>query len=198
MRIFIVRHGQTKWNLEKRAQGSRRVPINSEGKKQAEKLAQKFKKINLTAIYSSPALRTKQTAKIIAKEHKIKVVFDVLWIECIQGNLAGLTGDQMKKMIPNLEQQWAKDGIDWRPPGDGETIRELQNRTISAFNKLINKHNIDDVVLVVTHGGTIKSLVHYLHGGKPEDFFHAQAFENAEVVEIDFDGKQCKILDKSL
>ncbi len=199
MRIFIVRHGQTKWNLEKRAQYDKPVPLNKTGKTQASILAQNFKNVHLTHIYASPTVRTMQTARIIAKFHRLKVIAGISFIERNPGELVSLSETEIRQRIPDLEQQRVKNGIDWRPPGKGgETIRELQKRVNLAFKNLLKKHNKDDVILLVTHAATIKSIVHNVHDGKPEDFFHAKAFENAEIVEIECDGKQCKVLDKSL
>lgn len=178
--MYLVRHGQTRWNVEKRVQGLKQVPLNKAGKKQALALKRKFQKIGLDRIYTSPALRTRQTAKIIANGMPFTVVTG--FSEREMGVLTGLNGVEIKKLIPDIEEQWARDGIDWKPSKwDGETLREFQKRAITAFKNLI-KQNKGKRVLVVAHGSVIKSLVHWLHGGKPEDYLHVKEIENAEIV----------------
>ena len=53
-KIYLIRHGETDWNLEKRFQGRENVPLNGKGKKQAQLLARRLKEKELTAVYSSP------------------------------------------------------------------------------------------------------------------------------------------------
>jgi len=179
--IYLVRHGQTLWNIIKRTQGMRRVPLNRIGKRQAILLAKKLKDLPFNVIYASPALRTMQTARIIAPGKKIIPHPDIRELD--RPAFEGLTHKQIRKRIPDIEQQWAQKGIDWRPPAGGESLREYQKRSIRAFKQLVRKHQ-GKQILVVTHGGPIKSIVHWLHGGNPKDFLHRRNPENAEVVRI--------------
>lgn len=80
MRIFLVRHGQTQWNVENRLQGNRGVPLNSVGQQQVEDAAQKCAHLPITAIYSSPALHAKQIENA-----------EIVEIEC-DGNKARIVG----------------------------------------------------------------------------------------------------------
>ena len=67
MNIYIVRHGETNYNKQNLFQGLTNIPLNSNGKKQAEELAEDIKSININYIYSSPLKRAIQTANIINK-----------------------------------------------------------------------------------------------------------------------------------
>ena len=192
MRIFLVRHGQTQSNVENRLQGSKGVPLNQVGEKQVAEVAQFFKNIPLTAVYSAPARRAKQTASSIAKFHNLSVKVIRGFRERSHGKLEGKTEEQRKKLIPDIQKQWKHQGIDWRPPG-GETLRELQQRAIKAFNQIIKKHKLNDTILVASHGGTIKAVVHYVHGGKLEDYLHAKPIENTQIIEIEYDGNKARI-----
>jgi|SRR3989338_1125347 len=198
MRIFLVRHGQTDWNVQDKAQYTRAVPLNKTGKEQAINLSKQFKDVQLTHVYASPTLRTRQTAHAISQAHNIKVIDLPNFVERNPGTLTGLTTVEIRKQIPDIDKQRELQGIDWRPPGNGETIRELITRVIHAWKTVLEEHNPNDCILIVTHAIDVKCIVHYLHGGKPEDIFHTKSPENAEIVEIEYDGKQCKILDKSL
>lgn len=113
------------------------------------------------------------------------------------GALEGLTDEELKKLIPDVEQQWARDKIDWRPPGGGETVREFQKRCISAFRKRV-KDNIGKIILIVTHGGVMRSIIHWLHGGKPEEFFQIISPENSEAVKITWNGRKYSVEHKKV
>jgi probable phosphoglycerate mutase len=192
MRIFLVRHGQTSFNVEKRIQGRKPVPLNRNGRAQAKRAGNQLKKISFDCVYFSPLIRAIQTTEAITKYHTAKKVKANWLSERNFGKIEGMTHKELVKIIPDVDQQWRRKGIDWRPPG-GETARELQIRSIKNFNKCVKKHKLDETILMVSHGGTIRSIVHHLHGGKPEDIFHTSAPENAEIVEIHYDGKKFKI-----
>lgn len=183
--IYLVRHGQTKWSLLERAQGHRRVPLNKTGRKQAKSVAKRFKNKRIDVIYSSPLLRTKQTAQIIAQGRP--VIFEKDLRECYHAKLEGLTYRQIRKKFPSLVDP--KKRIDWRPPGKGETIRELQKRSVNIFKKLL-QNNRGKQIMIVTHGGVARSMIHWLHGGKLEDIFHTSVLDNAEIMRIVYDGKK--------
>ena len=191
--VYLLRHGETAWNVEERIQGKMAVSLNETGRKQAKKLGEVFRCISLDSVHSSPVQRTMDTAKEIFATP----------LECPQfgeremGALEGLTLKQLKAQIPDVEQQWARDKIDWKPPGKGETVREFQERCINSFKKIV-KDNLGKTVLIVTHGGVIRSIVHWLHGGKPEEFFHIIGPENAEAVKITKTGKKYTIKHKKI
>lgn len=195
MRIFLIRHGQTQWNVENRLQGNKGVPLNSVGEKQVLEAAKFFTNIPLTLIYSAPARRARQTATAIAncKHLSVKIVRD--FRERNHGKLEGKTGEQIRKIIPDLQDQWKHQGIDWRPPGGGETLRELQHRVITAFTTLLKKHDHQDCILIASHGGAIKAVVHYLRNGKPEDYPNIPPIDNAQIIPIEYDGKKAWIVD---
>jgi broad specificity phosphatase PhoE len=74
--IYLVRHGQTVWNEEGKLCGSCDVPLSDEGLIQAKKLAERMKRVNLFAVYSSPLLRARQTAEAIASPHSLLVAIE--------------------------------------------------------------------------------------------------------------------------
>ena|SRR3989344_3381010 len=188
--IYLIRHGQTNWNLSKKFQGQRKVPINKTGQAQAETLAEKLAGISFNSVYSSGVRRAIQTARIIAPKHKIMVDKDLRELD--RPAHEGLVPEQIKALIPGMEEQWARDGIDWRSPLGGETLREYQTRSINSFKRIV-KDNLGKCVLIVTHGGPLKSIVHWIHGGKPDDFLHVRNPENAECVVIVHSRKKMRI-----
>jgi broad specificity phosphatase PhoE len=191
--VYLVRHGQTAWNAKGIVQGQSATRLNVKGKKQAAKMAKFFKDIPLTAIYCSPLPRALQTARAVLKYHAPSKL--IKWPEFMErngGKFQGLTMKQRKNIMPDIEERWKKEGMNFRPPG-GESLKELSNRAIAGFKKMIRKHKQGDTILVVSHGGPLKCLLHKFHGGKPKDFFHRGAVGNCEVTKILWDDSPKRI-----
>ena len=74
--IYIIRHGQTDWNLSKRLHGHNSVPLNEKGRQEAENARKKVNSLEIDKIISSDLLRAKQTAEIINKDLCKTIVFD--------------------------------------------------------------------------------------------------------------------------
>ena len=74
--IYVVRHGQTDWNLEHKLQGSSDIPLNKKGIEQAEEVAVKLSYEPIDLIICSPLLRAKQTAEVINRNRNIPISFD--------------------------------------------------------------------------------------------------------------------------
>lgn len=97
--IYLVRHGETEWNVKKLIQGQKDIPLNEKGKKQAGKL----KKIKFDAIYSSDLKRAAETAKIIAGKRRLKIIKSTALRERYFGKFQGeLFGDSQNKSILEL------------------------------------------------------------------------------------------------
>ena len=73
MVLYIVRHGETDWNVEHRYLGSTDLPLNERGLEQAAVLADRFQDISLAAVYASDLTRSYQTAEIIGRLHGLQV-----------------------------------------------------------------------------------------------------------------------------
>jgi probable phosphoglycerate mutase len=89
--IYLIRHGQTDWNLERRIQGHTDIPLNDKGKSDAEKAAEEISQLKIDKIISSDLQRAKETAKIIAECFKrCPIIFDNRLREISFGDLEGV------------------------------------------------------------------------------------------------------------
>jgi len=145
MKLFIVRHGETVENKTHIHQGHLPGRLTKEGKEQAEKIAFRLKKEKFDYVYSSDLARASDTAKIIMKYHKGQhIIYSQELREINQGTATG-----------------KKHGtVDWKNdfPKGAETFVQLRKRLKKFFYKFHKKH-VDDKVLIVAHGGSIRALI---------------------------------------
>ena len=150
-KIFLVRHGATKWNLEKRAQGHADIDLNEEGHRQAAAVATELARTELGAVYSSDLKRAMDTARAIADTHGLEVQVDKDFREIDQGEWEGLTADEIRRRWPD---QWGPNRHYNQRPG-GESPQEVRKRALEALARAV-KENRDEAIAVVSHGGTIR------------------------------------------
>lgn len=147
--ILLARHGETDWNLQRRVQGHSDPPLNQTGRAQALALAETLEGAALDAIYSSDLARAYDTARVVAERHGLTVTALPELRERNFGTWEGLTDTEVFERFPG-----AKTGS-W---GDGETKDELAKRVLGALHRIAAAHP-GGRVLVVTHGGPVRSLL---------------------------------------
>jgi alpha-ribazole phosphatase len=152
-KVFLVRHGATDWNKEKRAQGHADIDLNAEGHKQASAVADELSHQTLVAVYSSDLKRARDTAQAIASAHGLQVTIDKDLREIDQGEWEGLTTDEIRSRWPDL---WGPNRHYNARPG-GESPHQVKERAMRALTKAVNAHP-DESIAVVSHGGTIRWL----------------------------------------
>lgn len=163
--LYLIRHGQTDWNAQDRAQGHSDIPLNEKGQQQAAQAGAKLASWNIgpiNAIYSSDLQRAAHTAKLIAEKvdftQEIPALPDMK--ERNLGAAEGTTkaerdaqwGDVRKELdtlYTDLKQRW--DHTEY--PGS-ETNNEVAKRVTSCLTALMEKHK-DQNVIVTSHGGSI-------------------------------------------
>lgn len=150
-KVFLVRHGATDWNIEKRAQGHADIDLNEEGHKQAAAAATELAHQKVSAVFSSDLKRAYDTARAIADAHGLEVNVDPDLREIDQGEWEGLTTDEIRARWPDL---WGPNRHYNARPG-GESPQQVKQRALRALTKAVGQHP-DGVIVVVSHGGTIR------------------------------------------
>lgn len=128
--IYVIRHGQTEWNLAGRLQGGKDSLLTAQGKLQAEAAAISFGKTPPGKILSSPLGRARKTAEIIAKALDIPVEEDERLAELRFGAAEGLTLDKIDKKWPGFRERREEDKWHVRWP-DGESYQDVDARITS-------------------------------------------------------------------
>ena len=153
MNLYLLRHGQTDWNLEGRYQGQTDVPLNDTGRAQAKELAEKMKDSKAIAIYSSDLDRAKETASFVASELELNCQIIPELREINQGVWEGMLYKDIRAEYPDVFERRQKNPLEVSPPG-GESVGEFLERIKKGFDKIFEKHDEQETVVVVSHGFT--------------------------------------------
>ena len=159
LRLYLIRHGETAENVKMRYLGLRDEPLNENGMWQAQQLAKALSEIPLRLIITSPLRRTADTAIKIQEGSGIELRRDARLQEGSFGAWEGLTRDEVLKLSREdaaMLALWETDSA-CAPPG-GESIENLQKRTISLVNELMLEYSHSSIALV-SHVGPIKALL---------------------------------------
>jgi len=183
MQIYLIRHGQTDWNIRGKLQGSMDIELNQTGITQAKLLSNTLlnSDYNFSAIYSSPQKRAIQTAQILSELTKVKYVSIEGLQEINFGEWEGLTWNEIEERYPAQYKKWSVNQRYSKPP-KGESYQELLNRVLPAIHKVI-KRNRENVV-IVTHRAVIMCLQCYLTN-TPFDQMMKFNMDNSSILKLD-------------
>ena len=160
VKLFLIRHGQTRWNEEGRYQGDHDIELNQVGIKQAKLAAKYLSRVEFANIYSSPLKRTLFTAEKIRGRRDLDIEVRDDLKEMSFGEWEGLKFHEINEKYHKDYQNWLEDPYNNRPTG-GENFKEITERTTTEINRVVSE-NIDGTsVAVVAHGGVILSLLVY-------------------------------------
>ena len=104
MKVYVIRHGQTDWNLAKKTQGKTDIELNETGIEQARKAKEEINKCNIDLIFCSPLKRARKTAEIVNEDKKCKIIYNKALEERGYGDFEGKTKDEIKEMIESWEK----------------------------------------------------------------------------------------------
>ena len=161
IKIILVRHGETEWNVAEIFRGRIDIELNETGIRQAELLAEYLSKIKLDAIYSSPLKRALKTAEIIASNHKLDVAIATGLIDFNFGKWQGLSHQEVKDKYKELYTVWTNHP-DRVKMVDGESLDDVRKRAIGVVTDVIAKY--EGTVVLVSHRVVNKVLICALLG----------------------------------
>jgi broad specificity phosphatase PhoE len=150
MRIYLLRHGETAWNVDGRIQGQLDVPLSEAGIRQALEWRSYFDRIKLDGVYSSALSRAMDTA-FLATGRPPCIIPE--FNERCFGELQGQVWQRQLETV-----------LDFCPPG-GETREQLEARVRAALSQLVAEHKPSAEILIVCHGGSGRVIL--AHGGAP-------------------------------
>lgn len=186
--FYIVRHGETEYNIKRIAQGHLDSPLTAKGIEDAEKLGYKFKDINFDLIFSSDLLRAKRTAEIIALERKLAVQTTEILRERSYGKFEGQPFETIhtyRMLLGKLKEKKSEE--------NKKNQFEEDDSVTSRFITFLRETAItypDKVILVVTHGGMMRMLMKHLGYDMPSGSVSNTGYMKLETDGVNFFVKQ--------
>lgn len=198
--IYLTRHGQTEWNLEKRLQGRGNSTLTKSGIKGAEELRDRMKSIKLDEIYSSPIERALITANIVKGSHDLQVKTEDNFMEMSFGDYEGRRTDEILEENPEFDMELIMKGNTSLCAPNGETLAHVRERVKKTMDRIIKENN-GKTILIVAHGITLKALMYYFNDKDVNTEVMGQATltkismdeNNAFNVEFKNDGSHLKV-----
>lgn len=184
-RLILIRHGETHKNAAKILHEAKDdAPLNEVGKSQAETAAKTLVRMGIDCLYSSSEIRAKETAQIIGKYCHRPVVETDDFRERGWGIFAGKSWDEVNSVLSKLsiEERYRY------KPLRGESWQEVEARLIGSVKRILEE-NKGKKIVVVTHGGTIRTLMPYLLDVPREESFKYDPKLLSFTI-FDFDGQR--------
>ena len=172
--IYLTRHGQTLWNIEKRLQGRGNSPLTEDGIERAKEPRDRIKGMNIDVIYSSPIERALNTANIIKGDKNIEVITDDGLMEMCFGDYEGRRTDEVMKENPSWDIGLIMKGNTILSAPNGENLAEVRDRVSKTMDRIIEE-NRGKTILIVAHGITLKALMYYFKDDEVNDEVMGQA-----------------------
>lgn len=163
MNLYIVRHGQTDYNLNHIIQGISNIPLNSNGMRQIQKLKGELDKLKIDLAITSPLLRTRQTTKILLDTRNVPIIIDDRITERKMGILEG----KSTKMY-DAKSYWNYQ-LNYDNNEQVEKIKDLFHRTRIFLIDIIKTYPNKNI-LIVSHGATIRALHYNIVGFNASDY----------------------------
>ena len=168
--IYLVRQGQTDWNLFRRFNGVTETFLNQNGIEQAKKQAEELKDIEFDICFCSPQMRAVQTGEII---YKGRMILDERLSEIVCGEFEGTeeNGESMKQFLQAIKT------------GDkGTELFEQFMKRNESFCNMLNEEYKQKNILVITHAANAR-VINYFLSGKPEKYdFSKPVARDGEIL----------------
>lgn len=155
--MWLVRHGESVWNAEKRYQGHKDIALNEMGVLQAQRLAARFaaEGVRFDAVYSSDLQRASETARILCPTLDVQMLAGLRELDV--GDLTGHKSSEFDRLFPSLGEALARDPLGTKRP-NGESVSDLFVRVGQTLRGMAARHP-QQKLLVVGHGGTVRAGV---------------------------------------
>ncbi|MEH7344474.1 histidine phosphatase family protein [Bacillus sp. JJ1532] len=194
LNLFVIRHGETEWNTQKRMQGRLDSDLTEKGKKDARSLGDRLRETDFVRIISSPSNRTLETAKLVVGERAVAIETDERLMEIHLGDWQGKVEADIEKEYPtHFHAYWNLPAL-YESVG-GESFSDVKERILEFLLEL-EKATPSGNVLVVTHGVVIKALYLLCRNAPIEEIWNPPFIHGTSLTTIKMqDGKMELILE---
>lgn len=182
-RFYLVRHGQTDWNQEKRMQGQHETDLTPLGERQAIALGERLEDVDFDLVFSSPQRRAMKTTQLILGKRNLPIIPDNALKEILMGDWQGILIDDLMEKYPeeidlfwHHPEQYKREGC--------ETYDEVRKRA-GQFMEKTAAENPGKTILVVTHGALLKTLYTYFKYQPISEIAHAVHPQSTAIAVVE-------------
>lgn len=183
--LYLIRHGETKWNCESKTQGCKDIELSKLGVLQSRLLANKLKGLNedYIKIYTSNLARCYLTAKVIGEELKLDIEIHKDLREMSFGDWEGLTLGEIKQSYSEEYLKWRNEPYNATIP-EGEDLKTVQKRCLNAVEKFLTEYK-EGSIIIVSHSIAIKTIILGILGLDLKHFYNI-TLGNASINKLEF------------
>lgn len=197
MKIYMMRHGETDWNKDRRLQGQVDIPLNDYGISLAEITASSLSHIPFDKIYSSPLSRAYATASIMAKGRDVEIITDDRLLELSFGKGEGERLSYIHAHPECSLYNFIHNPSAYIPPKGGETLDSLYERCGSFLSEcIIPLENDCNNVLIVGHGALIRGMIYHMNHRNTSDFWSV-THKNCSVTISEYSNHSFTLLEEA-
>lgn len=155
-RIYLVRHGEIDYGIERRYIGITDYPLSNKGIEQIQRMKSDFEKIKAEKIYCSPLLRCRQTAEILRDSNSVELEIVKELEEIHMGDWENKTMAAIKRNFPDLYKARGEQMGTFIPP-EGESFEQLQRRVFPAFQRIVEETT--ECGIIIAHAGVNRVIL---------------------------------------
>lgn len=187
VKLYIIRHGETAWNKERRLQGRSNIPLNEKGRELAEKTAEGMRDIPFDLAFTSPLERAKETARLVLAGRNIPIIEDERIIEIGFGSYEGTRWTEKDGAEGNMDiYNFFNHPECYTPAEGGETLDQLAERTADFMRDICSRQELaDKTILVSVHGAAARGLLNSLRTYDMSDFWGTGVTPNCGVAIVE-------------
>lgn len=200
MIVYLIRHGETAWNKQRRLQGQSDIPLNEFGVRLAEETREGLKGVRFDLGITSPLRRARETAEIILDGSPAKIIEDARIQEISFGSYEGMIYTKEKSEIPDENFGYFFTNPErYQPTGGGETLEELLARERAFWQELIATDAYrDSTILVSTHGAALSGLLSVIKGNPIEKFWDCGLHKNCGISIVEVKTGKAQVLQEAI
>lgn len=190
--IYLVRHGQTEWNIKHRFQGHQDSPLTELGINQAQWLGETIQNDCIDIIYSSSSMRALRTAELIRGIRDINIIESDNLREINLGIWEGKTQEEVKEIYAEQFHYF------WNDPEkfgvqNSETFQDVYKRSINKLQEIINE-NEGKSILLVSHTVVVKLIMAYFENRQTKDIWNPPYIHPSCLCKIEIEMNKTKII----
>ncbi|ERK55044.1 histidine phosphatase family protein [Leptotrichia sp. oral taxon 879] len=204
LKLYIVRHGQTEWNVLKKFQGQLNSPLTLEGIEKIKETSIELENIKFEAVYTSELGRTISTAEIILQYNNSERIKDTNkklkpqklseLNEIYFGEWQGMNFKEIFLKYPKEAHNYFYEVKNYNAKNiKAEELKDGLERFLKGINKIVNKHKSGNI-LIVTHGTVLELFLNYIQNKEAKNLDERKLIGNGQYRIFTFENEKYKIL----